>query len=240
MSGLTNGKRRALTRLWPAGIVLLALAGAYAFGFQHYLSFEFLGRQQDRLKALVAAHPVLAPVSFIVVYVLAVAVSIPGSAILTVAGGLLFGTAVGAACAVVAATTGAVLLFLAARYAAGDWFAARAGPLVGRVRDGLQRDGFSYLLALRFIPVVPFWLVNLAPALVGMRVWPFAAATFLGIIPGTTVFASIGAGVGSLLAQGQRPDLGVVFRPAIILPLLGLALLSLLPVIWRQWKAHRG
>ncbi len=239
--GLTKrSERRPLARLWPVGAVALALAAAYAMGLQRYLSFEVLAQQQDRLQALAAARPLLAPVAFIAVYALAVAVSLPGSAVLTIAGGLLFGTALGAACAVVAATVGAVLLFLAARYAVGDWLAGRAGPLTGRIREGLQRDGFSYLLALRFIPVVPFWLVNLAPALVGMRLWPFAAATFLGIIPGTTVFASIGAGIGSVLAQGQRPDLGALFRPAVILPLLGLALLSLLPVVWRRWKAHRG
>ena len=241
MAELTNrAEGRSAARLWPAAVVLLALAAAYAFGVQHYLSFEVLGQQQNRLRDVAADHPLLAPAGFVLLYVLVVAISLPGSTVLTIAAGLVFGTLLGAACAVVAATTGAVLLFLAARYALGDWLAARAGPLTGRIREGLRRDGFSYLLALRLIPVAPFWLVNLAPALVGMRLGPFAAATFLGIIPGTTVFASIGAGIGAVLAQGKQPDLGAVFRPGVILPLLGLALLSLLPVAWRRWKARRG
>lgn len=94
--------------------------------------------------------------------------------ILTLAGGLLFGTVTGAARAVAGATIGAVLLFLAARCALGGWLAGRARGLLDRVRPGLERDGFSYMLALRRLPVVPFWLVNLALALVGMRLGSFA------------------------------------------------------------------
>jgi uncharacterized membrane protein YdjX (TVP38/TMEM64 family) len=137
---------------------------------------------------------------------------------------------------VVGATLGACALFLAARYALAATLAARAGPLLGRVREGLARDGFWYLLSLRLIPVVPFWLVNLAPALAGMALPPFAAATFLGIIPGTAVFAGIGAGLGQVFDAGGRPDLSVIFSPGILLPLLGLAALSLLGIWWRGRK----
>ena len=133
-------------------------------------------------------------------------------------------------------TAGAVLLFLAARTALGRPIGRRAEPLLSRIRPGLERDGFSYLLALRLIPVVPFWLLNLAPALVGMRLAPYALATLIGIIPGTLVFASIGAGIGGVLEAGRQPDLSVILSPRVIVPLLGLALLSLLPVAWRRWK----
>ncbi len=233
-------QRSLARRLWPLGLGLVLLAAAYAVGVQHSLSFGALGRQQERLRALVAARPVAMAASYILLYVAVVAISLPGSAVLTIAGGLLFGTGGGAACAVVGATGGAVLLFLAARYAIGDWLAVRAGPFMARVQAGLETDGFSYLLALRLIPVFPFWLVNLAPAIARMRLMPFAVATFLGIIPGALVFASIGAGIGTVLAHGGRPDLSVVFRPAVILPLLGLALLSLLPVAWRRWRGGVG
>ena len=104
------------------------------------------------------------------------------------------------------------------------------------MRPGLERDGFFYLLTIRLIPVLPFWLVNLAPALVGMPFGAFAAATAIGIIPGTAVFAGIGAGLGDVLAAGGRPDLGVLLAPEILLPLLGLAALSLLGVWWRKRK----
>jgi len=192
----------SLGRLWPLALVAGALAPAYALGLRHYLSFQVLGEQQQRLAALVDANPVAAPAGFIALYAACVAVSIPGSAVLTLAAGLLFGTVLGAGYAVIGASIGAVLLFLAARYAIGDWLAAKAGPLMSKVRDGLRKDGFSYLLAIRLIPIVPFWLANLVPALAGMGLVPFAAATTLGIIPGTVVFASVGAGVGSVLGAG--------------------------------------
>jgi uncharacterized membrane protein YdjX (TVP38/TMEM64 family) len=152
---------------------------------------------------------------------------------MTLAGGLLFGAWGGTALAVVGATIGACLLFLAARGALAPLVAGRAAGLLDRVRPGLERDGFFYLLTLRLIPVVPFWLANLAPALVGMRFGAYAGATALGIIPGTAVFAGIGAGVGDILAAGGRPDLSVILSPPILLPLLGLAALSLLGAWWR-------
>jgi len=169
-----------------------------------------------------------------VVYALVVAVSLPGGVVMTLAGGLLFGAWLGTALTVAGATLGACALFLAARSALAPLVAGRAAGLVDRIRPGLERDGFFYLLTLRLIPAVPFWLANLAPALVGMPFGAFAAATFIGIIPGTAVFAGIGAGLGEVLVAGGRPDLGIVFSPPILLPLLGLAALSLLGAWWRK------
>lgn len=228
-----------IRRLWPIALVLAGLAAAYASGLQHLLTFDSLATQQQWLQAHVAAHPILAPLLYVLAYVAVVALSVPGSAILTITGGLLFGTTLGAASAVLGATLGAIAIFLAARYAIGPWLAAKAGPFLEKLRTGLQKDGFSYLLAIRLVPIVPFWLANLAPALAGMRLAPFAAATLLGIIPATIVFASIGAGLGSVLAQGGRPNLSLILRPAILLPLLGLAALSLLPIAVRRWRKPR-
>jgi len=222
---------RRILHFWPA-LLLLAFAGlAYALGLQHFLSFQSLGSQQATLRGLVTANPVIAPAAYMAAYAAAVALSIPGGVVLSVAAGSAY--------AIVGAWLGANLVFLAARYALGDLLERRAGPLLDRVRPGLQRDGFSYLLALRLLPIVPFWLVNLAPALAGMRLAPYAAATLLGIGPATIVFVSLGAGFGDALSAGQQPDLSVIFRPSVLLPLLGLALLALLPVGWRRWKqAH--
>jgi uncharacterized membrane protein YdjX (TVP38/TMEM64 family) len=142
--------------------------------------------------------------------------------------------------AVVGATIGAILLFLAARSALAPLLATRAGPFLDRVRPGLQRDGFSYLLVMRLIPVVPFWLTNLAPALVGIPLATFAGATFIGIMPATFVFASIGAGVEVVLAAGGQPDVSLIWSPPVLLPLVGLAVLSLLPVAWRRWGTRNG
>ncbi len=225
-----------LGRLWPV-LLAAALTGlAYALGLQRVLSFRWLGERQQALHAFVAARPDVAACAYLAIYAVAVALSLPGAVVLTLAGGLLFGTVLGGGLAVLGATAGAVLLFLAARYVVGDWLARRAGGLMARIRPGLERDGFSALLALRLLPVVPFWLVNLVPALVGMRLGSFALATAIGIVPGTLVFASIGAGVGDVLAAGRTPDLAVVFRPAVLLPLVGLALLAMLPVVWRRWR----
>jgi uncharacterized membrane protein YdjX (TVP38/TMEM64 family) len=150
---------------------------------------------------------------------------------------VLFGTTMGGLLAIIGATCGAVVLFLVVRNLLGDVVAARAGRLIARIRPGLERDGFNYLLAIRLVPVVPFWLVNLAPALVGMRLGPYALATLIGIVPSTFVFASIGAGLAVVLASGGQPDLSEVLSLRVLLPLAALALLVLVPVILRRAKA---
>lgn len=233
-------RRSPLARAWPLLLILTALAAAYALGLHRELTFESLAARQSQLRAWIEAHGVLAPVAYGLAYAAAVALSLPGAVVMTMAGGLLFGTILGATAAILGATTGAILVFLAARYALADWLAARFGGLVARIRPGLERDGFSYLVALRLLPLLPFWLVNLAPALVGMKLRTFALATGLGIIPGSFVFASVGAGIGGVLAEGQRPDLSIILRPSVLIPLLGLALLALAPVARRHWKARRG
>ena len=229
----------AWRRLWPLALIAVAAALAYAFGLHRWLSFESLGAHRSALAGFVAGSPVLAALLYVGAYVLVVAFSLPGGAVMTVAGGFLFGPWAGAALAVAGATLGASALFLAARHALAETLARRAGPLLGRVRDELRRDGFWYLLSIRLIPVVPFWLANLAPALAGMPFPAYAAATFLGIIPGTAVFAGIGAGLGQILDAGGRPDLSVIFSPGVLLPLVGLAALSLLGAFGGRWLRER-
>ena len=229
-----------IKRFWPILLIVALLAAGYAFGVTSLLSWPMLAARQAELRQLVATQPVTSAVGFVLIYAIAVAASFPGAAILTVAGGLLFGVVLGAAFAVTGATLGASLLFLAARGALRRLLTARAGGLVDRLRPGLEQDGFLYVLSLRLIPVVPFWLINLAAALSGMRFRDFAAATALGIIPATTIFASIGAGVGAILAAGETPDLSLIFRPMVFGPLMALAALSLVPIGWRRWKSRNG
>jgi uncharacterized membrane protein YdjX (TVP38/TMEM64 family) len=223
-----------LARLWPILLLAALLLAAWASGVTDLLSFEALADHRAALAATVAAHPIPAAAGFVLAYIIAVTLSLPGAVILTLAGGLLFGPWLGTALAVAGATIGACLLFLVARSALAPLVTGRAAGLVDRLRPGLERDGFFYLLTLRLIPVVPFWLVNLAPALVGMPFGAYAAATAVGIIPGTAVFTAIGSGLGDVLAAGGRPDLGVILAPEILLPLLGLAALSLLGAWWRK------
>jgi uncharacterized membrane protein YdjX (TVP38/TMEM64 family) len=227
---------RFIRRFWPLALLLAAVAAAWASGLAQQISWAALARNQLTLSAWVASHPIAAPALYVAIYAVAVALSVPESAVLTVAAGLLFDTLLGGILAVIGSTVGAVALFLAVRHHLADAIARRGGRFLDGVRAGLERNGFSYLLAIRLVPAFPFWLVNLAAALSGMRLWPYVAATLIGVLPATFIYASIGAGIGAVLSAGGKPDLGIVFSPHVLGPLVALAALSLLPVAWRRWK----
>ena len=231
-----SGAVRALRHLLPLLLLVAAGVAIWHSGLAGELSWAALAHHQEALRAEVAAHPLLAPAAFVGLYALIVAFSIPEASLATVTAGLLFGPWFGGGLAVLGATLGAVVLFVVARTALAGFMARRAQTLLGRIRPGLERDGFSYLLALRLLPIVPFWLVNLGAALCGMRLFPYAAATLIGIIPVTFVFAWIGTGVGEVLAVGGRPDLSLLFSPTVLGPLVALAALSLAPVLWRHLR----
>jgi uncharacterized membrane protein YdjX (TVP38/TMEM64 family) len=227
---------RFVRRFWPLGLLLVAIAAAWASGLPQQISWDSLARNHAALSAWVAAHPVAAPSFYVLIYAVAAALAFPESAVLTVAAGLLFGTLFGGLLALVGASIGATALFLAVRYHLADAIAARGGRFLDRIRAGLEQNGFSYLLAIRLLPAFPFWLVNIAAGLSGMRLLPYAAATLIGSAPATFIYASIGAGLGAILSAGGRPDFGIIFTPHILGPLLALAALSLLPIAWRRWK----
>jgi uncharacterized membrane protein YdjX (TVP38/TMEM64 family) len=134
-----------------------------------------------------------------------------------------------------AGSVGATLFFVAARAGLAR-LAAGAVPRAAQLQAGFQRNAFSYLLVLRLVPLFPFWLVNLVAGAAGLPLRVYVLATFLGIIPVTFVYASLGSGLGAVLAQGREPDLAVVFRPGVLLPLLALAALALVPVLYRRWR----
>jgi uncharacterized membrane protein YdjX (TVP38/TMEM64 family) len=228
---------------WRAVPVALLVAGAilfFALDLHRYLSFEELSRHRDALLGWRERHEVLAVLSFVAAYVLAVALSLPGAIWLTIIGGFLFGAVAGALYSILAATIGACAVFLAARYLVGDALRARAGPGMRRMEAGFRENALSYLLALRLVPVVPFWLVNLVPALLGVPLRTFLIGTALGIIPGTIVYTLVGNGLGAVLDQGGTPDLDIIFEPEILAPILGLALLALSPVLHRRLKQRRS
>lgn len=214
-------------------LLLLIVCVALAIYFGRGVGWDSLARHQEMLTHWVAANPVVAAAAFTLAYVLTAALSLPQAAILTVAGGLLFGTIQGCALTVTGATIGASILLVVVRSAFRATLENNRHRIPAGVRERLERDGFSYLLALRFIPLVPFWIVNLAAAIAGIRLVVFVPATVLGIIPSSFVLSSIGAGVGDILAAGRTPDLTVLFSPHILLPLVGLAALSMLPVLLR-------
>jgi uncharacterized membrane protein YdjX (TVP38/TMEM64 family) len=172
-------------------------------------------------------------------YAAVIALSVPGGAVLTITGGFLFGIVAGSLYVVIAATLGATIVFLIAKSALGDALRAKAGPRIRRMEEGFRQDALSYLLVLRLIPLFPFWLVNIVPAFLGVPVRTYVLGTAIGIIPGSLVYASVGNGLGAVFDAGQTPDLGIIFKPAILLPIVGLAVLALLPIAYRGLKARK-
>lgn len=228
-------RRHAAWRKWiPLLLLALGLAAVFAFDLERFLSFDALQRHRASLMAQVDAHPLQTAALYFIIYAAAIAFSVPGGAVLSIAGGCLFGSVLGSVLVICAATLGACIVFLAARTALRDLLRRRAGPFLQRMEEGFRKNGFHYLLVLRLVPLFPFWLVNLVPAFFGMSLRRYALATVIGIAPASIVFASLGSGLGSLLDAGQTPDLGILFTPRLLLPILGLALLALTPVVYRR------
>ena len=190
-----------LIRFWPLLLIAAVAATALALGLHRSLSLEGLFQHRLALKAWIGANPVLAMAAFIAIYVVAVAIALPGAAILTLAGGFLFGWLGGALGAVIGATLGAMVLFFAARTALGDVMRQRAGGAIEKIASGFHEDAASYLLFLRLVPIFPFFIVNLAAAALRAPPLTFAWTTVVGIIPATAAFALTGAGLDSVLAH---------------------------------------
>jgi uncharacterized membrane protein YdjX (TVP38/TMEM64 family) len=227
-------------RLLPAAVILAGLALGYAFGLQHYLSLSYLGESRAALKAYAGAHLLLSAAMFMGIYVLAVAFSFPAAAVLTIFGGFLFGWLAGGAMVVVSATIGASILFLATRSAFGGFLRQRIGARAAALAEGFKKDAFSYLLVLRFAPVFPFFIINIASALFDVPLRTFAAATFLGIIPGTFAYAFLGQGVDSVLDAAQKAgtqaSLSELVTPQITLAFAALAFVAAVPIIIKKLR----
>lgn len=228
-SGPTHGLLRKLPFL-----AILGVAAVGAFVLRDHLSFAALAEHRQALIALRDAHFALTAAGFVLAYALIVAFSLPGATVATLAGGFLFGLFPGVLFNVSAATLGAVGIFLAARAGFGAGFAARMqdrGGAVARLQAGLRDNEWSVLFLMRLVPVVPFFIANLVPAFLGVSLYRFAVSTFLGIIPGGLVYTSVGSGLGEVFARGETPDLGLIFSPHILGPILGLAALAALPMV---------
>lgn len=234
-----NATRTGIARRLPL-IAILTVAAIGAIALRDVISFETLAQNRDALIAFRDANYLATVLVFMALYVVIVAFSLPGATIATLTGGFLFGTFPGVLFNVTAATLGATAIFLAARWGLGERLAARMDASEGRVKrikDGIDRNQWEMLFLIRLVPAVPFFVANLIPALVGVPLSRFVLTTFLGIIPGAVVYTSVGAGLGEVFARGETPDLGIIFEPQILLPILGLAALAALPI---ALKAVRG
>jgi len=212
-------------------LVAAALVAFFALGGPRWLSLETLQENRERLRAFTGRHyvPVLAGATL--TYAAVTALSIPGALVLTLACGFLFGAWVGTAVAVTGATTGATAAFLGARYLFADAARRRMGPRLRRLAAGFEAEGMSYMLFLRLVPIFPFWLVNLAPALTSLGTRTFVLATALGIVPGSFVYCYLGARLSTLRSPSD------VYRDPRWLVALGLlAALALVPVAWKKFR----
>lgn len=225
-----------IKRFGPLILVALAVAVVFASGLADHLTLVELKARRDQLQGFVALHPVLSFGLYILIYIAVVSLSLPGALVMTLSGGFLFGPWLGAAAASSGASLGAAVIFLVCRSAVGDSLRGKAGSTIAKIEEGVRRDAFSYILTLRLIPVMPFWLVNLAAGFVDIPLRTFLAATVLGILPGSLVYSGLGSGLGEVFASGQEPNLRVIFEPHLLLPLVGLGLLSLLPVVLRRFR----
>lgn len=245
-----------LRRLWPLLLLIAAAAFALAMGWHRYLTLQELVERREALRAAIEGSTPLAVLAFMAIYAATIALSLPGGAVLTLAGGFLFGWLLGGTAAIIAATLGAIVVFLVARSALGEPLAARAGPWLSRLRQGFQEDAFNYLLFLRLVPVFPFWLVNLAPALLGVSLKTYALATVIGIIPGTFAFAIAGKGLDSVIAAQQAAhqsclakmgsdaeelcpyvlEPGALLTPGLLAGLVALGIVALIPIAVKRFK----
>ncbi len=238
MTAAVGGEARRpgrLLRWWPILLIVAAAVALYTSGAQRFLSLDALSERQEQLRSLADEHRLAASFAFIAATSVFLMTSLPAEGLLTALGGLVFGTVLGTALSVAGTVAAAVLLFLAMRHALSG-MAAYQGAFVERMRQRMQQDAVCYLLMLRLLPVLPFSLVSLLAVLAGMRLRPFTLATAAGAIPPTLIFASLGAGMRQVLDAHEHLQLSTFTSPGVLLPLAGLALLSLLPVAWRRWK----
>jgi uncharacterized membrane protein YdjX (TVP38/TMEM64 family) len=226
-----------LKRAAPIVAILAGLVLFFALGLNRYFSLDALKDNRDALRNWVDVSPYLAIGVFILVYAGAVAISFPGASVLTVFGGFLFGLWPGVPAIVIAATIGAAIVFLASKTALSGILSKRAGGFVERMEKGFHEDELSYMFLLRLVPVFPFWAINIAAGVIGVSLRNFLIGTSIGIIPGTLVYASFGNLASTAFDAGENISLtGILFKAEALLPIIGLAVLSVIPIALKRFS----
>ncbi len=221
-------------KLLILGLFVGGVIAFFAFGGQKYLNLETLKANRDALIQYAEQHYALALLIGFLIYTVSTALSLPGGLILSLAVGLVFGRWAGTVLIVFAATLGATLVFLAARYLFADMARKKIGGLAKKINEGFTQDAFNYLLFLRLVPLFPFWLVNLAPAFTNVSLKTYITATAIGILPGTFVFANLGQNLGRI---SSTKDL---LTPPIIGAFVLLGVFALIPVLYKKFKAKNN
>jgi uncharacterized membrane protein YdjX (TVP38/TMEM64 family) len=242
MSDMTEAPANPLLKKLPLiAIIVVAILGAYFL--RDYLTFEALAENREALIAFRDANYFLTVLVFIAAYVVIVAFSLPGATIATLTGGFLFATFPGALFNMTAATIGATAIFLAARWGFGESLGKKlenSDGAVKKIKDGIDENQWSMLFLIRLVPAVPFFLANLIPSFLEVPLHRFVISTFFGIIPGSVVYTSVGSGLGEVFARGETPNLGIIFEPQIIFPIIGLCVLAALPIAINALRGKKG
>ncbi|MBS0653300.1 MAG: TVP38/TMEM64 family protein [Verrucomicrobia bacterium] len=229
-----------LKRYFPIILIVILMGVVYATGLYRDLSFKNLKAYHSDLLLYVSKHPISAPVIFIMVYIIATALSIPGGIFLSLLGGFLFPVPLSTLYVVIGATIGATLLFLSARSALGERLFQKAGPLLKKMEKGFKENAVSYLLFLRFVPLFPFWLVNLAPAFFNVKLRTFIWTTFVGILPGAYVFTQAGEGLGAIFQSQGGLSLDAIFNLKIKIALIALGIFALIPIVVKKIRGKNA
>ncbi len=245
-----------LRRWGPLIAIALLMVLVFSMGWHKYVSFKTIGTNYQVLKDFIDANFAVALLIYMLIYVAMVALSLPGGLVLTVTGGLLFGWLAGTVGTIIGATIGATIIFLIAKSSLGEALADKAGAWLGKLRDGFKENALSYLLFLRLVPAFPFWLVNLAPALLGVPLRTYVLGTAVGIIPGTLAFSVAGSGLGSVIeAQNEAHatclaknpvdpetacpyeiDTSAIVTTELLVAFALLGVVALIPVAFKKWS----
>jgi uncharacterized membrane protein YdjX (TVP38/TMEM64 family) len=214
-------------------LIALGIGTFFYFDLGRFLSLDTLKENRNRLLEFTEAHYTAAVGLFVLVYAAVTGLSLPGAAIMTLAGGFLFGSFFGMVFVNVGATTGATLAFLAARYLLKDAVEQKFGRWLGPFQEGFAKNAFSYLMTLRLIPLFPFFVVNLVSGLTRVNIGTYVAATALGIIPGSFVYAYAGRQLGTINSLKE------IASPNVLAAFVLLGLLALVPIVYKWFTGRR-
>ena len=231
----TTGETFSVKKLLPLVVMVAGFISFFWLGLDQYLSFQALKDNRDLLMHWRDENFLIATLSFVASYAVLSGLSVPVGLWMTLAGGFMFGTVAGGFLSLAGASAGGTMVFLAARFAFADVLRAKCGAAVTKMEAGFKENQLSYMLVLRLVPLFPFWLVNLVPAFLNVSLRVYVLGTFFGMIPGALVYASVGNGLGMVFEGGGEPDLGLILAPEILIPIIGLAALALIPVIYKKF-----
>ncbi|MEJ2042708.1 MAG: TVP38/TMEM64 family protein [Reinekea sp.] len=222
-----------MKRLVLLGIILLAIGAFFLFDLNQYLTLEQLKARQEDLGVYRDSHPVLASVIYMLIYIGIAALSLPGATLMTLTGGAIFGLVWGTAVADISATLGASIAFLNSRFLFGKWVQNKFGQQIETINQGIDKDGAFYLLSLRLVPAVPFFVINVVMGLTRLRLWTFTWVSAIGMIGGAAVYANAGT---------QLAQINTISDIASVQLFISFALLGLFPISVRkllEWVKNR-